>query len=108
MPFRKPRTRALTKKQKKDNKKISRFRVRVENAIAGIKRLRCVTDICRTKKRGVERPVDVAKLWTLELSSQSSLIKKTLEFITTFKIISQQLYYAKRKPANNFGYSIFN
>jgi len=49
MPFRKPRTRELTEKQKKFNKKISQFRVRGENAIAGVKRLRCITDICRTK-----------------------------------------------------------
>ena len=49
MPFRKPRTRDLTKKQKQFNKKVSRFRVRVENALAGVKRLRCITDVCRNK-----------------------------------------------------------
>jgi len=49
MPFRKPRTRDLTKKQKQFNKKVSRFRVRVENTLAGVKRLRCVTDVCRNK-----------------------------------------------------------
>ncbi|MBI3623465.1 transposase [Candidatus Pacearchaeota archaeon] len=49
MPFRKPRTRDLTKTQKRFNKKVSRFRVRVENAIAGVKRLRCITDVCRNK-----------------------------------------------------------
>lgn len=49
MPFRKPRTRKLTGKQKKFNKKVSRFRVRVENALAGVKRLRCITDVCRNK-----------------------------------------------------------
>lgn len=49
MPFRKPRTRELTERQKKFNKKISQFRVIVENAIAGVKRLRCITDVCRTK-----------------------------------------------------------
>ena len=49
MPFRKPRTRDLTEEQKRINKKISQFRVRGENAIAGVKRLRCITDVCRTK-----------------------------------------------------------
>lgn len=49
MPFRKPRTRNLTKTQKQFNKKVSRFRVRVENALAGVKRLRCITDVCRNK-----------------------------------------------------------
>lgn len=49
MPFRKPRTTDLTPKQKAYNKKISQFRVKGENAIAGVKRLRCLTDVCRTK-----------------------------------------------------------
>jgi DDE superfamily endonuclease/Helix-turn-helix of DDE superfamily endonuclease len=49
MPFRKPRTRDLTTEQKKFNKKVSRFRVRGENALAGVKRLRCITDVCRNK-----------------------------------------------------------
>lgn len=49
MPFRKPRTRELTKKQRKFNKKVSRFRVRGENALAGVKRYRCITDVCRNK-----------------------------------------------------------
>ena len=49
MPFRKPRTRGLTEQQKKFNKKVSQYRVIVENAIAGVKRLRCITDVCRTK-----------------------------------------------------------
>lgn len=49
MPFRKPRTRNLTREQKKFNKKTSRFRVRIENALAGVKRLRCITDVCRNR-----------------------------------------------------------
>lgn len=49
MPQRKPRTRDLTKAQKKSNTKISRSRVLVENALAGVKRLRCITDVCRNK-----------------------------------------------------------
>jgi hypothetical protein len=47
IPFKKPRTKELTPKQKESNKKISRFRVRGENALAGVKRYRCVTDVCR-------------------------------------------------------------
>ena len=49
MPFRKPRTKDLTREQKKYNKKVSRFRVLGENALAGVKRLRCITDVCRNK-----------------------------------------------------------
>jgi len=49
MPIRKPRTSELTEKQKKYNKKTSQVRVKVEHAIAGVKRFRCITDICRTK-----------------------------------------------------------
>jgi len=49
MPLRKPRTKELTKTQKAFNKKVSRFRVKVENTLAGVKRLRCITDICRIK-----------------------------------------------------------
>lgn len=49
MPFRKPRTKDLTNQQKNFNKKVSRFRVLGENALAGVKRLRCITDVCRAK-----------------------------------------------------------
>jgi hypothetical protein len=49
MPIRKPRTSELTEKQKKYNKKTSQVRVKVEHAIAGVKRLRCITDVCRIK-----------------------------------------------------------
>ena len=49
LPHRKPRITDLTKKQKADNIKFSARRVKVENALAGIKRLRCITDVCRTR-----------------------------------------------------------
>lgn len=49
MPKKKLRTKDLTNTQKAQNKKISRVRVKVENAIAGIKRYRCITDVCRTR-----------------------------------------------------------
>lgn len=54
IPFRKPRTKELTAAQKLYNKKVSRFRVKVENTLAGIKRLRCVTDVCRMKTEEIK------------------------------------------------------
>lgn len=54
MPFRKPRTTDLTPKQKEFNKKISRFRVKVENALAGVKRLRVITDVSRIKNENIK------------------------------------------------------
>lgn len=69
MPFRKPRTRDLTAKQKTINKKINRVRVLGEHAIAGIKRFRCLTDVCRTK---IEKTKDdwmllASGLWNFHL-----------------------------------------
>lgn len=49
IPHKKPRTKELTETQKKINKAISRVRVKVENTLSGIKRYRCISDICRTK-----------------------------------------------------------
>lgn len=49
IPHKKPRTKELTKTQKKINRAISRVRVKVENTLSGIKRYRCLTDVCRTK-----------------------------------------------------------
>lgn len=46
-PVKKPRGRELTKNEKKYNKSISKFRVYVEHAIGGIKRLRVVKEILR-------------------------------------------------------------
>jgi hypothetical protein len=42
----------LTEKEKANNRKISKVRVRVEHAIAGIKRSRCVKDVLRNTKDG--------------------------------------------------------
>lgn len=50
MPMRKPRGKELTDREKGVNKTISSVRVRVEHAIAGIKRNRSVLDICRNTK----------------------------------------------------------
>jgi len=48
----KPRKSELTDAEKQDNQRISRVRVRVEHAIAGIKRSRVVKDVLRNTKEG--------------------------------------------------------
>lgn len=53
MPHKKPRTTDLTEEQKQDNCLISGIRVIGEHAIAGVKRLRCVSDVYRNKKVNV-------------------------------------------------------
>jgi len=50
MPKKKPKGRVLTKLQKEKNKKISRIRVKIENAFAGVKRLRVVCYPSRAKR----------------------------------------------------------
>jgi len=52
MPKRKPRTRDLSEFAVKQNKKKSSARVLVENALAGVKRLKIVADIFRNRKPG--------------------------------------------------------
>lgn len=51
-PKKKPRKQALTDKEKEHNRKLSKFRVKVEHAISGIKRSRTVKDILRNIKDG--------------------------------------------------------
>jgi len=46
----KPRKKELTVKEKESNRKLSRIRVKVEHAIAGIKRSRIVKDVFRNTK----------------------------------------------------------
>jgi len=48
----KPRKGELTAAEKQRNRKLSRTRVRVEHAIAGIKRSRSVKDVLRNTKAG--------------------------------------------------------
>ena len=50
IPKKKPKGKELTEKQKNSNKKISRVRVRIENAFAGVKRLRIVYNVSRTRR----------------------------------------------------------
>jgi hypothetical protein len=46
----KPHKRELTPADKRRNRRISRVRVRVEHAIAGVKRSRIVKDVLRNRK----------------------------------------------------------
>ena len=48
----KPRKKELTEKEKANNRKISMVRVRVEHAVASIKRSQCVKDVLRKTKDG--------------------------------------------------------
>jgi len=48
----KPRGRELTDAEKRANRKLAKIRVRVEHAIAGVKRSRIVKDVFRNKKPG--------------------------------------------------------
>lgn len=50
MPKKKPKGRELTDRQKISNKNISRVRVKIENAFAGVKRLRIVYHVSRTRR----------------------------------------------------------
>lgn len=50
MPHKKPKKKELTSGKKKENKRISRKRVIVENAFAGVKRLKITYDVFRNTK----------------------------------------------------------
>lgn len=49
IPFRKPKKRELNEEEKKFNTNVNRYRVKIENALSGVKRYRCITDVCRNK-----------------------------------------------------------
>lgn len=72
MPKRKPRTKDLTKFAKEQNKKKSGVRVLVENALAGVKRLRIVTDVFRNKKKNFDDQVMLIScgLWNYHLTTK--------------------------------------
>jgi DDE superfamily endonuclease len=53
MPTKKPRGRALTRRQKAANRRIARRRVRIEHVNSSVKRCRVVHDCCRLRKVGV-------------------------------------------------------
>jgi hypothetical protein len=46
----KPRGKELTPGEKRHNRALSRVRVRVEHALCGVKRSRCVKDVLRNKR----------------------------------------------------------
>jgi len=70
MPKRKLKTKDLSEFVVKQNKKKSSVRVLVENALAGVKRLRIVTDVFRNKKEGYDDQVMLVScgLWNYHLS----------------------------------------
>lgn len=69
MPKRKPRTRELTKFAKEQNKKKSSVRVLAEHALAGVKRLRIVSDVFRNRKDNFDDQVMLVScgLWNYHL-----------------------------------------
>jgi hypothetical protein len=68
MPKKKPKGGYLTKKEKEMNKLISSVRIKVEHAISGIKRFRCVSDIYRNKNGFDDKMMNVATgLWNFHL-----------------------------------------
>jgi len=73
MPKRKPRTKELTPFIKEQNKKKSSVRVLVENALAGVKRLRIVSDVYRNKKKDFDDTAMLIScgLWNYHLDSTS-------------------------------------
>jgi hypothetical protein len=54
IPHKKPRNGELTKKQKKQNRKISSSRIRVEHVIGLCKRYRCISDTFRNRRENFE------------------------------------------------------
>lgn len=70
MPKKKPKGKELTAEEKKQNKDISRIRIVVENTMAGIKRLRIVSDVFRNRKEGFDDQVMLIScgLWNYHLA----------------------------------------
>lgn len=71
IPKKKPRGRELTPDEKEMNKLISSYRVIVEHAIGGIKRLRCMSEKLRNRKPFIDDKFLLlsAGLWNYHLSS---------------------------------------
>ena len=70
MPKRKPRTHDLTEAHKERNRKKSGIRVLAEHALAGIKRLRIVSDVFRNKQKDFDDHVMLIScgLWNYHLA----------------------------------------
>jgi len=68
MPKKRPRGGRLTDAEKSMNRLISSVRIKVEHAIGGIKRFRCVSDVYRNKNGLDDRFMNVATgLWNLHI-----------------------------------------
>ena len=68
-PSKKPRGRRLPRWARGLNRLVAKVRVRAEHAIAGIKRLRCLTDVYRNRRKAMEDHLMVVGcgLWNLHL-----------------------------------------
>jgi len=69
IPKKKSKTKQLTKEQKQDNYLISGLRICNEQAIGGIKRMRCISDISRSKSDKLidELMLNSAGIWNFHL-----------------------------------------
>ena len=69
LPQKKPRGKELSADEKEQNRTKSRIRILVENALAGIKRLRIVSDIFRNRVKDFDDPVMLicSGLWNYHL-----------------------------------------
>jgi len=70
IPQRKPRTKDLTQHEKEQNTSKSSVRVLVENALAGVKRMRITTDIFRNRKKNFDDTAMLVScgLWNYHLA----------------------------------------
>jgi len=77
MPMKKPKGRELTDEQKRENKKISSFRIIVEHAIGGAKRCRIVKERVRCYKFGFDDLIMLIAcgLHNFRISLNNKLIK---------------------------------
>lgn len=71
IPHKKPRGGELTEEQKAENRELSRSRVLCENAFAGVKRYRAVSEIYRNRKKDFDDHLMVtsAGLWNFYLEA---------------------------------------
>jgi len=71
IPAKKSKNKPLTKEQKQDNYLISGLRVCNEQAIGGMKRMRCITDVSRNKsdKLADELILNAAGIWNFHLKT---------------------------------------
>ena len=69
IPEKKPKNKQLTDEQKESNRQKSKLRIKVENAICGIKRWSCLNERYRNRKKDVEDTIIriAAGIWNLHL-----------------------------------------